>query len=173
MFIANNVSESMSSNFKCWNFVYIKLPRCWHCEFRKLSWNLCSNLSKANASPTARQIWRKLRCKIVKLKPSIVINRCLVLIINKSMDEIKTRSCKVHDQIYDLCLREIQREKVVIMKTVNRQFLSSRKLHKCWTGDEIYGFPYDVCRVLLTPSCHKFTEFWNELVLFYFRIIMF
>ena len=28
LFIANNVSESMSSNFKCWNFVYIKLPWC-------------------------------------------------------------------------------------------------------------------------------------------------
>ncbi|KAG5611089.1 hypothetical protein H5410_022370 [Solanum commersonii] len=36
-----------------------------------------------------------------------LINRCLVFISKKSVDEKKFRSCKVHDLINDLCLREI------------------------------------------------------------------
>ncbi|XP_047260697.1 disease resistance RPP13-like protein 4 [Capsicum annuum] len=37
-----------------------------------------------------------------------LIDRCLVLVCKKSLDGTKIRSCKVHDLIYDLCLREIQ-----------------------------------------------------------------
>ncbi|KAM3282682.1 putative late blight resistance protein R1A-10 [Capsicum chacoense] len=47
-----------------------------------------------------------------------LINRCLVLISKKSLDETKIRSCKVHDLIYDLCLREVQRGNVFIMNDI-------------------------------------------------------
>ncbi|MCD7468345.1 hypothetical protein HAX54_006422 [Datura stramonium] len=39
-----------------------------------------------------------------------LIDRCLVLVSKKNLDETKIRSCKVHDLIYDLCLREAQRQ---------------------------------------------------------------
>ncbi|KAG5611152.1 hypothetical protein H5410_022433, partial [Solanum commersonii] len=66
--------------------------------------------------------------------------------------EQKIRSRKVHDLIYDMYLREIQRGKVFIMKdivfeisdAVNRQFLNSRKMQ-----------PF---KVLLTPSIHQLTD---------------
>lgn len=97
-----------------------------------------------------------------------LINRCLVLVSKKSVDETKIRSCKVHDLIYHMFLREIQRGNVFIVNdivfeisdTVNRQFLSSRKMQpfKPWTGDEIYDFPYGLYRVLLTPSHYQLTD---------------
>ncbi|PHT52297.1 hypothetical protein CQW23_06759 [Capsicum baccatum] len=47
-----------------------------------------------------------------------LVDRCLVLICKKSRDGTKIRSCKVHDLIYDLCLREIQRGNVFIMNDI-------------------------------------------------------
>ncbi|PHT52562.1 hypothetical protein CQW23_07024 [Capsicum baccatum] len=47
-----------------------------------------------------------------------LVDRCLVLICKKSRDGTKIRSCKVHDIIYDLCLREIQRGNVFIMNDI-------------------------------------------------------
>lgn len=39
-----------------------------------------------------------------------LIDRFLVLVSNKSLDETRVRYCKVHDLIYELCLREAQRQ---------------------------------------------------------------
>ncbi|KAM3321260.1 hypothetical protein P3S67_008462 [Capsicum chacoense] len=36
-----------------------------------------------------------------------LVDRCLVLVCKKSLDGTKMRSCKVHDLIYDRCVREI------------------------------------------------------------------
>ncbi|PHT73492.1 hypothetical protein T459_24277 [Capsicum annuum] len=47
-----------------------------------------------------------------------LVDRCLVLVCKKSLDGIKIRSCKVHDLIYDLCVREIQRENIFIMNDI-------------------------------------------------------
>ncbi|KAM3383168.1 hypothetical protein P3S68_008743 [Capsicum galapagoense] len=69
-----------------------------------------------------------------------LVDRCLVLIWKKSQDGTKIRSCKVHDLIYDLCLREIQRGNVFIMHPFN-----------CVTGDKIDYCPYGLYRALLTP----------------------
>ncbi|PHT51598.1 hypothetical protein CQW23_06060 [Capsicum baccatum] len=40
-----------------------------------------------------------------------LVDRCLVLVCKKSLDGTKIRSCKVHDLIHDMCVREIQRFK--------------------------------------------------------------
>ncbi|PHU08326.1 hypothetical protein BC332_24815 [Capsicum chinense] len=47
-----------------------------------------------------------------------LVDRCLVLVSKRSRDETKIRSCKVHDLIYNLCLREIQRGNVFTMNDV-------------------------------------------------------
>ncbi|PHT52586.1 hypothetical protein CQW23_07048 [Capsicum baccatum] len=47
-----------------------------------------------------------------------LVDRCLVLVCKRSLDGTKIRSCKVHDLIYDLCLREIQRGNVFIMNDI-------------------------------------------------------
>ncbi|PHT52587.1 hypothetical protein CQW23_07049 [Capsicum baccatum] len=47
-----------------------------------------------------------------------LVDRCLVLVCKKSLDGTKIRSCKVHDLIYDLCVREIQRENIFIMNDI-------------------------------------------------------
>ncbi|PHU08257.1 hypothetical protein BC332_24746, partial [Capsicum chinense] len=41
-----------------------------------------------------------------------LVDRCLVLVCKKSLDGTKIRSCKVHDLIHDMCVREIQRGNV-------------------------------------------------------------
>ncbi|XP_047261463.1 putative disease resistance RPP13-like protein 3 [Capsicum annuum] len=41
-----------------------------------------------------------------------LVDRCLVLVCKKSLDGTKIRSCKVHDLIQDMCVREIQRGNV-------------------------------------------------------------
>ncbi|KAM3383352.1 hypothetical protein P3S68_008927 [Capsicum galapagoense] len=44
-----------------------------------------------------------------------LVDRCLVLVCKTSLDGAKFTSCKVHDLIYDLCVREIQREKFIVI----------------------------------------------------------
>ncbi|KAM3321253.1 hypothetical protein P3S67_008455 [Capsicum chacoense] len=41
-----------------------------------------------------------------------LVDRCLVLVCKKSLDGTEIRSCKVHDLIHDMCVREIQRGNV-------------------------------------------------------------
>ncbi|PHU14963.1 hypothetical protein BC332_16168 [Capsicum chinense] len=85
-----------------------------------------------------------------------LIDRCLVLFSEKSLDETKISTCYVHDLIYDLFLREVQRENIFTTNDsvfdnsdANHdrskcQSLSRHKLHpfKSFTGDEIHDFPY-------------------------------
>ncbi|XP_047258619.1 putative late blight resistance protein homolog R1B-17 [Capsicum annuum] len=77
-----------------------------------------------------------------------LVDRCLVLVCKKSQDGTKIRSCKVHDLIYDLCLREIQRENIFIMNDI--VFGNSVQPLKCLIGDEIDYCPYVLYRALLT-----------------------
>ncbi|PHT26555.1 hypothetical protein CQW23_33818 [Capsicum baccatum] len=89
-----------------------------------------------------------------------LVDRCLVLVCKRSLDGTKIRSCKVHDLIYDLCLREIQRENIFIMKDIvvcvsisECQSLRMHKLQpfKCVTDDENDYCRYGLYRALLTP----------------------
>ncbi|KAM3215875.1 hypothetical protein P3L10_025315 [Capsicum annuum] len=87
-----------------------------------------------------------------------LVDRCLVLVCKKSLDGTKIRSCKVHDLIYDLCLREIQWENIFIMNDIvlgvsERGNLSMQKMqpYKRVTGDKIECHLYGLYRALLTP----------------------
>ncbi|KAM3383091.1 hypothetical protein P3S68_008666 [Capsicum galapagoense] len=88
-----------------------------------------------------------------------LVDRCLVLICKKSLDGTKIRSCKVHDLIYDLCVREIQRENIFIMNDIvldysdSRRYLSMQKMQpfKRVSGDKIDYSPHGLYRALLTP----------------------
>ncbi|PHT45827.1 hypothetical protein CQW23_14985 [Capsicum baccatum] len=85
-----------------------------------------------------------------------LIDRCLVLFGEKSLDETKISTCYVHDLIYDLFLREVQRGNIFTTNDIvfdnsdanhdrsKCQSLSRHKLHpfKSFTGDEIHDFPY-------------------------------
>ncbi|PHT26470.1 hypothetical protein CQW23_33917 [Capsicum baccatum] len=87
-----------------------------------------------------------------------LVDRCLVLICKKSLDGTKIRSCKVHDLIYELCMREIQRENIFIMNDIALGVaecgnLSMQKMQpfKRVTGDKIECRLYGLYRALLTP----------------------
>ncbi|KAM3269753.1 putative late blight resistance protein R1B-19 [Capsicum chacoense] len=87
-----------------------------------------------------------------------LVDRCLVLVSKKSLDGTKIRSCKVHDLIYDLCVREIQRENIFIMNDIVLGVaecgnLSMQKMQpfKHVTGDKIECRLYRLYRALLTP----------------------
>ncbi|KAM3383332.1 putative late blight resistance protein R1B-16 [Capsicum galapagoense] len=88
-----------------------------------------------------------------------LVNRCLVLVCKKSLDGTKIRSCKVHDLIYDLCLREIQRGNVFIMNDIVLDSMHNMQPFKRVTGDEIdFGF----YRVLLTPVHRQLRDHDNN-----------
>ncbi|XP_047252353.1 uncharacterized protein LOC124887199 [Capsicum annuum] len=110
-----------------------------------------------------------------------LVNRCLVLVCKKSLDGTRIRSCKVHDLIYDLCVREIQKENIFIMNDIvlgvsdlECRYLSMQKMQpfKRVTGDEIdyrrYGLyragdeidycRYGLYRSLLTPAHHQLRD---------------
>ncbi|KAM3321300.1 hypothetical protein P3S67_008502 [Capsicum chacoense] len=93
-----------------------------------------------------------------------LVDRCLVLVCKKSLDGTKIRSCKVHDLIYDLCAREIQRESIFIMNDIvlgvsdlECRYLSMQKMQpfKRVTGDKVDYCPYGLYRALLTPVHQK------------------
>ncbi|PHT26242.1 hypothetical protein CQW23_34146 [Capsicum baccatum] len=93
-----------------------------------------------------------------------LVDRCLVLVCKKSLDGTKIRSCKVHDLIYELCVREIQRENIFIMNDIvlgqsdpGWPYLSMQKMQtfKRVTDEEIDNYcRYGLCRALLT-SVHR------------------
>ncbi|KAM3321308.1 hypothetical protein P3S67_008510 [Capsicum chacoense] len=89
-----------------------------------------------------------------------LVDRCLVLVCKKSPYGTKIRSRKVHDLIYDLCVREIQRENIFIMNDIvldysysECRYLSMQKMQpfKRVTSDEIDFCPYGLYRALPTP----------------------
>ncbi|KAF3643204.1 putative polygalacturonase QRT2-like [Capsicum annuum] len=97
-----------------------------------------------------------------------LVDRCLVLICKKCLDGTKIRSCKVHDLIHDLCVREIQRENIFIMKDivlcVSVSVCQSLRMHKmqpfkCVTGDYCR---YCLYRALLTPVHHQLRDHDNK-----------
>ncbi|PHT28397.1 hypothetical protein CQW23_32022 [Capsicum baccatum] len=100
-----------------------------------------------------------------------LVNRCLVLVCKKSLDGTKIRSCKVHDLIYDLCMREIQRGNVFTMNDIvldysdsECRYLSMQKMQpfKRVTGDEIFYCPFGLYRALLTPVHRKLRDHDNN-----------
>ncbi|KAM3321262.1 hypothetical protein P3S67_008464 [Capsicum chacoense] len=99
-----------------------------------------------------------------------LVDRCLVLVCKKSLDGTKIRSCKVHDLIYDLCLREIQRENIFIMNDIVVEFdsgwtyLSMRKMKpfKRVIGDEIDYCRSGLYRALLTPVHRQLRDHDNN-----------
>ncbi|KAM3383326.1 hypothetical protein P3S68_008901 [Capsicum galapagoense] len=91
-----------------------------------------------------------------------LVDRCLVLVYKKCQHGTKIRSCKVHDLIYDLCIREIQRENIFIMNDIvlhysysdsEYRYLSMQKMQpfKRMTGDKIDYFHSGLYSSLLTP----------------------
>ncbi|KAF3643548.1 putative WD repeat-containing protein 43-like [Capsicum annuum] len=99
-----------------------------------------------------------------------LVDRCLVLVGKKSLDGTKIRSCKVHDLIYDLCLREIQRGNVFIMNDIvldysdSHRYLSMQKMQpfKRMTGDKIDYCPHGHYRALLTPVHRQLRDHDNN-----------
>ncbi|PHU08343.1 hypothetical protein BC332_24832 [Capsicum chinense] len=98
-----------------------------------------------------------------------LVDRCLVLVCKKSRDETKIRSCKVHDLIYDLCVREIQMESIFIMNDIvlgvsERGNLSMQKMqpYKRVTGDKIECHLYGLYRALLTPVHRQLRDHDNN-----------
>ncbi|KAM3321106.1 hypothetical protein P3S67_008308 [Capsicum chacoense] len=100
-----------------------------------------------------------------------LVDRCLVLVSKRSRDGTKIRSCKVHDLIYDLCVREVQRENIFIMNDIvldvsypECSYLCMYKMQpfKRVTGDEINYCPYGLYRALLTPVNRQLRDHDNN-----------
>ncbi|PHU08348.1 hypothetical protein BC332_24837 [Capsicum chinense] len=100
-----------------------------------------------------------------------LVDRCLVLVCKKSPDGTKIRSCKVHDLIYDLCLREIQRGSIFIMNDIVLDYSDSESLDlsmqkmqpfKRVTGDKIDYCPHGLYRALLTPVHRQLRDHDNN-----------
>ncbi|PHT75154.1 hypothetical protein T459_18676 [Capsicum annuum] len=99
-----------------------------------------------------------------------LVDRCLVLVCKKSLDGTKIRSCKVHDLIYALCLREIQRENIFIMNDIvplytDFPYPSRQKMQpfKRVTGDKINDYcRYSHYRALLTPVHRQLRDHDNN-----------
>ncbi|KAF3659829.1 putative polygalacturonase QRT2-like [Capsicum annuum] len=99
-----------------------------------------------------------------------LVDRCLVLVCKKSLDGTKIRSCKVHDLIYDLCLREIQRENIFIMTDIvplyaDFPYPSRQKMQpfKRVTGDKSNDYcRYSHYRALLTPVHRQLRDHDNN-----------
>ncbi|KAM3321305.1 hypothetical protein P3S67_008507 [Capsicum chacoense] len=82
-----------------------------------------------------------------------LVDRCLVINYKKSLDGTKIRSCKVHDLIYGLCLREIQRENIFIMNNIVLGVSHSKKQ------------PFVFYRALLTPVHRQLRDQDNNVLL--------
>ncbi|KAM3383142.1 putative late blight resistance protein R1A-3 [Capsicum galapagoense] len=89
-------------------------------------------------------------------------DRCLVLICKKSLDGTKIRSCKVHDLIYDLCVREIQRGNVFIMNDIVLDSMHEKQPFMRVIGDEIYDCYFGFFKVLLTPIHRQLRDHDNN-----------
>ncbi|PHU08330.1 hypothetical protein BC332_24819, partial [Capsicum chinense] len=100
-----------------------------------------------------------------------LVDRCLVIVCKKSLDGTKVRSCKVHDLIYDLCVREIQRENIFIMNDIvidlsdsECQSISMHQMQtfKRVTVDETDYCYYGLYRALLTPVHRQLRDHDNN-----------
>ncbi|PHT75156.1 hypothetical protein T459_18678 [Capsicum annuum] len=116
-----------------------------------------------------------------------LIDRCLVLVGKKSLNETNIRSCKVHDLIHDVCLRELQRGTIFIRNDIvfeksdanlvhsECQSLSSHNMKpfKRWTRDEIRGCQNGLYKALLTPVHCQLTDDDNNNILKRTRSILY
>ncbi|XP_070033160.1 putative late blight resistance protein homolog R1A-3 isoform X2 [Nicotiana tomentosiformis] len=95
-----------------------------------------------------------------------LIDRCLVLVSRKSRYETKIRSCKVHDLIYELCLREAEKRTFFVINDivfndepnhVPYHHLNRHKMRRFmgWTDDILRRGSY---RALLTPRHRRKTD---------------
>ncbi|XP_047252530.1 LOW QUALITY PROTEIN: putative late blight resistance protein homolog R1A-3 [Capsicum annuum] len=91
-----------------------------------------------------------------------LVDRCLVLVYKKSLDGTKIRSCKVHDLIYDLCVREIQRGNVFIMNDIVLDSMHEKQPFMRVIGDEIDDCYFGFFKVLLTPIHHQLRDHDNN-----------
>ncbi|PHT73455.1 hypothetical protein T459_24240 [Capsicum annuum] len=91
-----------------------------------------------------------------------LVDRCLVLVCKKSLDGTKIRSCKVHDLIYDLCVREIQRGNVFIMNDIVLDSMHEKQPFMRVIGDEIYDCYFGFFKVLLTPVHRQLRDHDNN-----------
>ncbi|XP_019246803.1 PREDICTED: putative late blight resistance protein homolog R1A-3 isoform X2 [Nicotiana attenuata] len=110
-----------------------------------------------------------------------LIDRCLVLVSKKNWDETKIRTCKVHDLIYELCLREAQSQNTFVMNDIVYDGPEAQKAHsddivfddqchhltrhkmqtfKRWTDGDDIG--YGSYRALLTPGHHCLIRQTND-----------
>ncbi|PHU13493.1 hypothetical protein BC332_14698, partial [Capsicum chinense] len=103
-----------------------------------------------------------------------LVDRCLVLVCKKSLDGTKIRSCKVHDLIYDLCLREVERGNIFILNDImldasysECRYLRMHKMQpfKRMTGDEINYCRHGLYMALLTPIHRQLRDHDNNDIL--------
>ncbi|OIT01549.1 PREDICTED: putative late blight resistance protein homolog R1A-10 isoform X2 [Nicotiana attenuata] len=99
-----------------------------------------------------------------------LIDRCLVLVCKKSLDETNIKSCKVHDLIYDLCLRELaQTQDIFAMNDISTDKLCLAEaqssnlvrpecrhlsMHEIRPFQRQTGIHFGSYRALLTPRHH-------------------
>ncbi|KAF3620505.1 putative WD repeat-containing protein 43-like [Capsicum annuum] len=99
-----------------------------------------------------------------------LVDRCLVLVSKRSLDETKIRSCKVHDPVHDLCLRELtQSQDVFVLNDIlpyemcSDEAQSSNPVpleycrlsrHEIWPFKQRTGYWLGHYRVLLNPGYH-------------------
>ncbi|XP_019246799.1 PREDICTED: putative late blight resistance protein homolog R1A-10 [Nicotiana attenuata] len=77
-----------------------------------------------------------------------LIDRCLVLVSKKSLDETKIRTCKVHDLIHELCLREAKSQNVFVLNDFVFDDSDAEKADIV-LDDELYS---------VAPECHHISR---------------